>query len=101
MPGLAELQKDYGGEKFQVLTIATGRNPDAAINRFFSEIGVDNLPLARDPRMALSREMGVLGLPASILLDPEGNEIARLRGDAEWSGDSARAIVAALIGAEG
>lgn len=101
MPGLAQLQADFGGDGFQVLTIATGRNPDAAVKRFFSEIGVDNLPLARDPRMELSRQMGVLGLPASILIDPEGREIARLRGDADWSGASARAIVAALVGAAG
>ena len=30
-------------------------------------------------------------------LNPEGQEIARLRGDAAWHSDSARAIVAALI----
>ena len=40
-------------------------------------------------------------LSASILRDPEGNEIARLRGDADWYSDSARAIISAMIsGAE-
>jgi thiol-disulfide isomerase/thioredoxin len=97
MPGLADLQKDFGGADFQVLTIATGRNPEPAMTRFFDEIGVTNLPLARDPKMVLSRQMGVLGLPASVILDRQGREIARLRGDADWSGASARAIIAALI----
>jgi len=42
--------------------------------------------------------MAVLGLPITVILNPEGEEIARMRGDAEWYSDSARAIVAALIG---
>ena len=45
--------------------------------------------------------MAVLGLPITLILDPEGNEIARMRGDAEWNSDSAKAIIAALIGGAG
>ena len=41
--------------------------------------------------------VGVLGLPVTVLLDPEGREIARMTGDADWAGESARAIVAALL----
>ncbi len=100
MPGLAELQREMGGDDFEVVTIATGRNPLPAMQRFFEEIEVDNLPLHRDPRQKLSREMAVLGLPVTVILDPEGNEIARLRGDADWDSDSAKAIIGALIGNE-
>jgi hypothetical protein len=39
----------------------------------------------------------VLGLPITVILDPNGYEIARLRGDAHWSSDSAKAIIAALL----
>lgn len=97
MPMLSELQAELGGENFQVVTIATGRNPLPAIDRFFAEIGVDNLPRYRDPRSALARDMGVLGLPITLILDPEGREIARMRGDADWNSESARAIIRALI----
>ena len=41
--------------------------------------------------------MGVLGLPVTLLLDAGGQEIGRLQGEADWSSDSARAIVEALI----
>ncbi|MCG6904568.1 MAG: TlpA family protein disulfide reductase [Rhodobacter sp.] len=98
MPGLNTLQKEFGGKDFRVVTIATGRNQPAAIRRFFEEIGVDALPKYRDPKSALARDMGVLGLPITVLLNPEGLEIARLRGDADWDSDSARAIVAAITG---
>lgn len=97
MPHLAELQDAFEGENFEVVTIATGRNPRPAMEAFFTEIGVDNLPLHTDARQNLARSMGVLGLPVTVILDPEGNEIARLQGDADWKSDSAKAIIAALI----
>ena len=103
MPMLSDLQTQLGGDAFEVVTIATGRNAPPAMKKFFDEIGVDNLPLHRDPKGQLAREMGVFGLPITLILDPEGQEIARLRGDAHWNSDSAKAIIGALIdsGAEG
>jgi thiol-disulfide isomerase/thioredoxin len=97
MPTLSALQAAMGGDDFEVVTIATGRNDPVGMQQFFAEIGVDNLPLHRDPQQRLAREMGVLGLPITVILDPEGMEIARLQGDADWASDSAMAIVAALI----
>lgn len=97
MPQLAELQDQLGGDSFEVLTIATGRNPPPAMKAFFEEIGVTSLPLHRDPKSALAREMGVLGLPITLVLNPEGQEIARLQGDADWASDSAKAVLSALV----
>ena len=94
---LSELQTEYGGDSFEVVTIATGRNEVPGIRRFFDEVGVDNLPLYLDPRSGLARDMGVLGLPITLILDPEGNEIARMRGDAEWNSPSAKAIIETLL----
>ena len=97
MPALAELQREFGGEHFEVLTIATGRNSPEGIKKFFAEIGVDNLPRHQDPKQALAAQMGIFGLPISVILDAEGREIARLRGDADWSSDSAKAVIKALL----
>ena len=101
MPMLAELQSELGGDAFEVVTIATGRNNPAAIVKFFDEIGVDNLPRHQDPKQKLAAQMGIFGLPITVLIDPKGREIARLRGDADWSSDSAKAVIGALIGTEG
>ncbi len=98
MPMLSELQSQLGGEAFEVVTIATGRNMVPAMKKFFAEIDVENLPLHRDPKQKLARDMGVLGLPATLILDANGQEIARLQGDADWSSENARAIVSELIG---
>ncbi|CUJ03611.1 TlpA family protein disulfide reductase [Cognatishimia activa] len=98
MPMLSELQEELGGDDFEVVTLATGRNMPPAMAKFLKEIGVDNLPQHRDPKQTVAREMKVFGLPTTMILDPEGNEIARLRGDADWSSDNAKAILTTLIG---
>lgn len=97
MPQISALQAQFGGDLFEVLTLATGRNSPAGIRKFFDETGITNLPRHQDPKQAVAREMAVLGLPITVILNPEGQEIARLRGDADWDSDSARAIIAALI----
>jgi thiol-disulfide isomerase/thioredoxin len=96
MPGLDRLAGAPEGSDMAVVTIATGRNPVPALDRFLTEIGALNLPVLRDPKSELARAMGILGLPVTVLLNPEGQEVARLIGDAEWDGDAARAMLAAL-----
>ena len=81
--------------------VADATPPLAGVFKFFDEIGVDNLPRHQDPKQKLAAQMGVFGLPITVLIDPEGREIARLRGDADWSSDSAKAVITALIEAEG
>ncbi|MEM6888635.1 MAG: TlpA disulfide reductase family protein [Pseudomonadota bacterium] len=100
MPMLAALQDEFGGDDFEVVTIATGRNSPTGIKKFFDEIGVDNLPRHQDPKQALAGQMGIFGLPITVLIDPNGREIARLRGDADWASDSARAVIAAVLDRE-
>jgi thiol-disulfide isomerase/thioredoxin len=99
MPHLSELQSELGGDDFEVLTIATGRNSPEGISKFFKDIGVSNLPRHQDPKQALASQMAIFGLPITVLIDPEGREIARLRGDADWASDSAKAVIRSLIDA--
>lgn len=101
MPQLSELQAEFGGDDFEVVTIATGRNSPEGIKKFFAEISVDNLPRHQDPKQALASQMGIFGLPITVLIDPEGREVARLRGDADWSSESAKAVIGTVIGAGG
>ncbi|PWE32475.1 thioredoxin [Maritimibacter sp. 55A14] len=96
MPTLDALEAEFGSEDFQVVIVATGRNSLTGIRKFFDEVGVENLTIYLDPKQQLAREMSVLGLPITMILNPEGQEIARAMGDADWHSDSARAIIGAL-----
>jgi thiol-disulfide isomerase/thioredoxin len=94
MPSLARLQAVL--PQIAVLPVATGRNPLPAIDRFFAVAEVSNLPILRDPGSELARQMGVMALPITVILDPEGREVARLIGDAQWDAPEALALLRVL-----
>lgn len=96
MPSLDALQTELGGDDFQVVTIATGRNAPEKIAKFYEETGVTALPVLLDPRQQLAREMGIVGLPVSVLIDRDGREVARLLGDADWAGEPAKTVIRQL-----
>jgi len=95
MPSLERLQAAM--PELAVVPVATGRNAVEGIRRFFEEAGVKTLPILRDPQSQLAHSMGVMGLPVTAILNPEGQEVARLIGDAEWDSDSAKAVLGALM----
>ena len=97
MPELDALSAEFGGADFEVLPVATGRNALQAIERFYEQTGLSNLPILLDPRSRLAEAAGVTGLPMTMLVDRDGTEIARMRGAAAWHGDAARALVAHVI----
>ena len=98
MPSLDRLQAQFGKGQLEVLALAVGFNSPIAVKKFLEEFGIQDLSVFLDPKQAVAREMGVLGLPVTVLIDREGNEVARLTGDAEWNSDSAVQIVSILIG---
>ena len=98
MPGLDALQRAM--PEIAVLPVATGRNMLPAIAAFYDEAGIVTLPVLRDPTSALAHALGVMGLPLTVIVNPEGQEVARLIGDAEWNGPEARAFLAAAVAGE-
>ena len=94
MPSLDRLQAAMPG--IAVLPVATGRNDPEAIARFYADAAITTLPTLRDPKSALSRQLGVFGLPVTLIVNPEGQEVARLIGGAEWDSPEAIALLTAL-----
>lgn len=97
MPSLSNLQTRLGNAQFKVVTIATGRNAPKAIREFFNALGIENLPLYRDPKQKLAKDMAVLGLPMTLLISPQSKEVARLQGEADWASAPAQALLQAWI----
>jgi thiol-disulfide isomerase/thioredoxin len=100
MPSLSKLQNELGDEAFEVVTIATMRNSPKSIQSFFEKIGVSNLSQHNDPKGALSRSMGVLGLPTTLIISKSGEEIGRLLGDADWGSADAIDLLSRIKAAD-
>lgn len=84
MPTLERLQATLGGPDFQVVALSIDRQGLPAVKEFYAELGLETLPIYVDETGAAQRALSVLGLPTTLLLDREGNEIGRLLGPTEW-----------------
>lgn len=96
MPALNRLDGAIGGG-FEVVTLATGRNARPAVDVFFDDKKLGNLPKLFDPKMAVAREVGALGLPVTLFIDPQGREVARAVGDFEWDSPAAQKLIRAWV----
>ncbi|MDE2385821.1 MAG: TlpA family protein disulfide reductase [Alphaproteobacteria bacterium] len=97
MPELSKLQKDMGGADFQVVELSEdlkGYEPSA---KFLKEVGADNLTLYADDKAKALDAVKAPGLPVTLLLNREGQEIGRLIGPAPWDSPEAKAIITAAI----
>jgi thiol-disulfide isomerase/thioredoxin len=107
MPALDAIATEYNSDRFMVLPINLdiGESGLEKAQDFLDEGQFANLPLYADNTFAaferLKREAVAIGLPATLLLDPEGCELAVLQGPAEWHSDDGKAVVEALIGFRG
>ena len=106
MPDLDALAAQYAGEDFALVAIsldAGGDGPDKA-RAFYEEYGLNNLELYADPTLGvferLRNEAVTLGLPATLLLDESGCELAVLQGPAAWDSEDGHRVVETLIGLE-
>lgn len=84
MPTLDRLQAELGGPRFAVVALSVDRGGADAVRAFFREIGIEHLGIHVDPSGRASRQLKVMGLPSTLLLDAEGREVGRLVGPAEW-----------------
>ena len=85
MPSLNELQSKFEKNQLKIVTIATGRNNPNKIVNFFEEYNLTNLENYRDPKGKLALDLGVIGLPFSIIISRDKKDIARLIGPIDWS----------------
>ena len=84
MPSLDRLQERLGGERFQILPISVDRRGAEAVRKFYRKNGIRHLPVFVGKGREVAKAFASKELPTTILLDPEGREIARYVGDAEW-----------------
>ena len=102
MPALDRLQAELGGADFEVVAINVDTRNTEKPKAWLRENGIRRLAYYADPSgkllQVLQRSGHVVGLPTTVLVDPEGCEIAVLKGPAEWASPDALALVKAALG---
>ena len=104
MPALDALATKYNSDSFMVLPINldVGESGLEKAKKFLADEGLTNLPLYADSTFdafkRLQQQAVAIGLPATLLLDEKGCELAVLQGPAEWDTPDGHNVIDTLIG---
>ena len=103
MPALDRLQGQLGGKDFEVvaLSIDKGAEGIGLVRSFYASLGLHRLGIYHDPEGVAGFDLGVMGVPATLLLDRQGRELGRMSGVAAWDGPESVALMRRYIAGEG
>jgi thiol-disulfide isomerase/thioredoxin len=101
MTELDRLQTALGSDKFEVVAINVDTSRPERPKALFEELGLKSLRRYADPKANIFFEMKqagkALGLPLTLLIDPEGCQIGLINGPAAWGSADARALVTRAV----
>jgi len=101
MPALDALEAKLGGADFEVVAINIDTRDAEKPKQWLKEAGIAKLAYYADHSAAVFQELKAIGrafgMPTTVLVDPQGCEIASLAGPAEWASPEALAFVQAAL----
>lgn len=97
MPDLAKLQQKLGGPDFEVVAVSMDLKGAEASAAFLKETGAEALKLYIEPTGKILSDLKSVGLPTTLLINREGQELGRLLGPADWSSPEAVALIEAAL----
>jgi thiol-disulfide isomerase/thioredoxin len=102
MPALDALQEKLGSPQFEVVAVNIDtRNLDKP-KAWLHDIGAEHLAYYADANAKVFQDLKsvgkAIGMPTTLLVDPNGCEIASLAGPAEWASPDGVKLVTAALG---
>lgn len=96
LPTLDNVQEMLGKEQFTVLPISVDKGGFVVAKKYMEEKSL-NLPTYSDARDTVSKTLGTIGVPYSILINQEGREIGRISGETNWAAPESIALLKAFM----
>ena len=91
MPDLEKAYQQMGQKKLVVLAVAMGEGVDK-IKAFGKKFGL-TFPLVADPELEITKLYGVVNIPVTYLIDPEGVVLGRALGIRDWASPDLLAFI--------
>ncbi|MDR3448434.1 MAG: TlpA disulfide reductase family protein [Alphaproteobacteria bacterium] len=91
LPSLDQLQAKLG-TRVIVLPLAEDRGDDT-VAAYYKLHHLTHLPVAVDRGGIAPSALNLKGVPTTLLINPQGLEVARYQGDADWMSDDALAFI--------
>jgi thiol-disulfide isomerase/thioredoxin len=96
-PRLDRLQAAMGGADLVVLPLSVDIGGKQAVEKFYRDNGVKSLAAYLDPAGNAVQSLHLRGLPTTLILDRQGQEVARVEGEAAWDGPEVKALLQKLM----
>ncbi|CAN7621830.1 TlpA family protein disulfide reductase [Agrobacterium genomosp. 3] len=100
MPTLDRLQATLGGADFEVVALSIDRSGPEAVKTFYAETGIQHLAIHVDATSKAGFALASFGLPTTLLVDRQGQELGRLVGPVEWDAPDMIAFLKSTIETE-
>ena len=97
MPTLASLQTSYAGKALKVLPLSGDLDDKFTDVKSFIDVQ-EPLDVYVDSNLIpKTAKLGIQGLPATLVIDKQGREVARLDGSADWNTPEVKALMDKLL----
>ncbi|ADE29923.1 TlpA disulfide reductase family protein [Rickettsia prowazekii] len=97
MPDFDMLQKDFRKLPFSVIPISEDYQDIKIVKEYFKRYHIRYLPIYHDYRNALFKALGIISLPTSILIDPNGKIVTSFVGTTNWYDEKVRDTILSVI----
>jgi thiol-disulfide isomerase/thioredoxin len=101
MPALDALQAKLGGADFEVVSVNIDTRDTDKPKDWLKNVGVNKLAYYADNSARVFQDLKAIGkafgMPTTLIVDPNGCELATLAGPAEWASDDALKLVTAAL----
>ncbi|MEE8226331.1 MAG: TlpA disulfide reductase family protein, partial [Kiloniellales bacterium] len=98
MPSLDRVQAQFEEAGLTVVAVSEDFAGVPVVQPFFERLKLEHLQVYLDVESALAKELGVRGLPTTLLIDRQGRLVGGLEGPAEWDEDDAVALIRYYLG---
>jgi thiol-disulfide isomerase/thioredoxin len=95
MPALRALADFYGPQKLVVLAV-NFKESNAKMTQYAASTGL-SLPVLPDPGGDIARRWGANVFPTTVLIASDGQPRHRIRGELDWTGREAEALLQPLF----
>ena len=84
MPTMDALQRELG-DALVILPLSLDRDGARLVRNYYDDHDLVTLPVMIDEKMKAGRALRVHGIPATVFINADGAEVARVLGDRDWS----------------
>jgi thiol-disulfide isomerase/thioredoxin len=99
MPMLDRLQEKLGSADFEVVALSIDRVGLNVVQPFFDRVGIKHMRPYLDTSGFAQNMFAASGIPLTLLIDRDGNEIGRKLGSAQWDDPKIADLIRYRIGA--